>query len=196
MFPEKLSILSPLKKFLPLIMAGAGVILMVAGLTINYFKTNQTTSETLSDSTGVASSAGVIKAKTVKIDISGAVEKPGLYEMPNDSRVNDVLISAGGLAANADRMYVSKSINLAQRLTDGMKIFIPTQEESQNNNLGNLININSATAQELDALPGVGPATATKIITSRPYQSISDLIDRKVVSQSVYDKIKDAVAVY
>lgn len=177
-------------------MAGAGVILMVAGLTINYFKTNQTTSETLSDSTGVASSAGVIKAKTVKIDISGAVEKPGLYEMPNDSRVNDVLISAGGLAANADRMYVSKSINLAQRLTDGMKIFIPTQEESQNNNLGNLININSATAQELDALPGVGPATATKIITSRPYQSISDLIDRKVVSQSVYDKIKDAVAVY
>ena len=150
-----------------------------------------------------------MKGRTIFVDVSGAVEKPQVVEVPYDSRVKDVLIAAGGLTPKADRNYVSKSINLAQKVQDGTKIYVPAQGEmvsvsapqvsgnsGQLGIQGNLININEASESELDSLPGVGPVTAQKIISGRPYQEVSELVSKKIVNQSVFDKIRDKVAAY
>lgn len=143
----------------------------------------------------VASGAGEISARRIKVEASGAVEKPGVYDMPYDSRVKDVLISAGGLVSKADRNYISKNINLAQRVVDGGKIYFPFEGESGQKVVGSLININLATEAQLDSLPGIGLATASKIVAGRPYQSISELVSKKIISNSVFQKIKDKIAV-
>src|SRR3989344_3748650 len=65
----------------------------------------------------------------IVVDVAGAVEKPGLYRLPREARVNDALVAAGGFSADADRNWVEKYINLAQLLSDGIKLYIPTVSE-------------------------------------------------------------------
>lgn len=144
----------------------------------------------------------------ILVDVSGAVVNPGVYPLQNADRIQAALIAAGGLSANADREYVAKNLNLAAKLSDGAKIYIPftgehSSNSSNNSNLSNssntvsgLINLNSASSSQLDTLPGIGPATATKIINARPYQTMDELLTKKVVSQKVFDQIKDKVSVY
>ena len=62
--------------------------------------------------------------KTIFVDVAGAVERPGVYQLDSKARINDALIAAGGLSENADRVWVSKSINLASAVKDGAKIYI------------------------------------------------------------------------
>lgn len=141
---------------------------------------------------------------SLKIDVEGAVVSPGVSTLPSDARVQEALVAAGGLSSTADREVVAKTINLAAKLTDGEKIYIPKQGETVSTPISGevlgtqtgLVNINTASASELDALPGVGPATAQKIINSRPFSNINDLVAKKVVSQSVFTKIQDKIAVY
>lgn len=136
--------------------------------------------------------------ESVWIDISGSVMNPGVYQLPPDSRLKDALVKAGGLNSDADRDYVSKSLNLAKKLTDGEKIYIPKVGERVvlgSTAPSSTININTASVDELDKLPGIGAVTAEKIINSRPYSSIQELLDKKVVSSSVFEKIKDKIAV-
>lgn len=195
-----------LRRLMPAILAALGVTLVAAGITINYIKTKQNNILTGTTSENIATIAGEAKTKTIKIDIEGAVQKPGVVEVPYDSRIKDVLISAGGLTAKADRIYLSKSINLAQQVSDGMKIYIPfqgevtsqsvTQSISNTINQSALININDATASELDTLPGIGPVTAEKIISNRPYQKMEELVEKRIVSQSTFNKIKDKISLY
>lgn len=143
------------------------------------------------------------QASSMFIDLEGAVEKPGLYELPSDSRVNDLLIKAGGLAAEADRDWFQKNINLAQKLTDGIKIYIPFQGETDLGQVAGgktsptgLININTALASELDTLWGIGSARAQDIIKNRPYQAVEDLLTKKVIPSNVFEKNKDQITVY
>jgi competence protein ComEA len=143
-------------------------------------------------------------ADKITVDLAGAVLAPGVYELPGSARLTDLLIKAGGLAATADRVWVNTYLNLAQKLTDGQKIYIP--EKIQNSNLktqsdspkvkSNQININSASAAELDTLPGVGPARAQAIIANRPYGSIDELLSKAKIPASVFEKIKEQIAVY
>ncbi|MCL4353563.1 ComEA family DNA-binding protein [Patescibacteria group bacterium] len=140
------------------------------------------------------------------IDIEGAVLKPGVYSLNQDARLKEALIAAGGLSREADRIWIAKNLNLAMKLTDGTKVYIPSAGESASLGRGTetsgdllsrgLININSASAAELDKLPGVGPATARKIIDGRPYSSIDELIGKKIMSQKAFDKIKDRISVF
>ncbi len=152
-------------------------------------------------------------SKQITIDIEGAVHKPGVYTLPATSRIQDALIAAGGLAENADRKKVSQTVNLAAQLIDSAKLYIPpvgeqssasggvsdTSSGSSDSVLGaatKMININTASESELDALPGVGPVTAQKIIANRPYQGVQDMVSKKAVGASVFSKIKDQVSVY
>jgi len=208
-----------LPRLMPLGVAALGILLIGVGIFWEYFKTHQNPSSknssqklVVGEEGMVASVAGVknqVKGRTIFVDVSGAVEKPQVVEVPYDSRVKDVLIAAGGLTPKADRNYVSKSINLAQKVQDGTKIYVPAQGEmvsvsapqvsgnsGQLGIQGNLININEASESELDSLPGVGPVTAQKIISGRPYQEVSELVSKKIVNQSVFDKIRDKVAAY
>ncbi|MBM3205698.1 hypothetical protein FJZ41_02525 [Candidatus Shapirobacteria bacterium] len=136
------------------------------------------------------------------IHLSGAVEKPGVYEMPAESRLNDLLIRAGGLSAQADREWVSQNLNLAQKLTDGAKILIPKQGEAQtlfpnqSSSPQGKINLNRASLSQLESLWGIGAKRAQDIIDNRPYQTVEDLVTRKIIPQSVFEKIKDEIAVY
>lgn len=143
-------------------------------------------------------------ANLIYVDVEGAVVSPGVYKLNYGSIIQDALVSSKGLSADADRDYVSKNINLAGKLTDGAKIYIPaigeTPQEQETGQSGQeasgLININNATGELLDSLPGVGPVTSQKIIENRPYQTIDDLQNKKVVSAKVFSQIKDKITVY
>ncbi|PIS13982.1 hypothetical protein COT65_01300 [Candidatus Shapirobacteria bacterium CG09_land_8_20_14_0_10_47_13] len=137
---------------------------------------------------------------TILVDLRGAVQNPGVYELPEDSRINDLLIRAGGLAADADRVWLDKNINLAQKLTDGVKIYLPSLSEPlrspvQRDEVGK-ININTASAAQLDALWGIGEARAKVIIAGRPYQTVEELITKAKIPKNVFEKIKNEITVY
>lgn len=144
-------------------------------------------------------------------DIAGAVVNPGVYEASSDARLINALVLAGGLSASADREWVSRNLNLAKKISDGAKIYIPTKEESIKSTTStktitggevagvqsdNLININQASLVQLDKLPGIGPVTGQKIIDNRPYNDVNELLTRKVVGKKVYEQIKEKITTY
>ncbi|OGK17592.1 hypothetical protein A2774_04770 [Candidatus Roizmanbacteria bacterium RIFCSPHIGHO2_01_FULL_39_12c] len=151
----------------------------------------------------------------IYVDLAGAVEKAEVYEVSSGARLKDILIMAGGLSQDADREYFTRNFNLARVVSDQEKIYVPSIEEIQFNQfealqqsvstlnlpspeaLGvtSLININSSSMDELESLPGIGPVTAQKIIQGRPYQAIDDLINKKIVGKSVFEKIKELIQI-
>lgn len=191
-----------LKKYwLPLALFSVGMIFFIYGL-ISFFglASKSQTVTFKSDSTTVSSPKF---QDLIQVDIEGAVVMPGVYKLSSGAIVQDVLVSSGGLSVDADRNYVSKNINLAAKLYDGAKIYIPKTgdnatvvQSSGATGQQVLINVNTASVDALDALPGVGVATATKIIDNRPYAKPNDLLDKKVVSAKVFDQIKDRISVY
>lgn len=143
------------------------------------------------------------KIGEIVVDVSGAVLKPGVYILNPNSRVSNALIAAGGLSESADRDWVAKNINMALKLGDAAKIYIPRAGEEA---LGSItstgsfgigqININTASEEMLDSLPGIGPVTAQKIINARPYSSIEELLSKKVVGNKVFEQIKEKITAY
>lgn len=145
----------------------------------------------------------------IQVDIEGAVLKPGVYTLAEGSRILDALVLAGGLSEKADRDYITKNLNKAAKLVDGSKIFIPASGETSGSNsslpvqagkvagiTSGTVNINSASQSDLEALPGVGPVTAGKIISGRPYQSIDELKTKKILGSALFEKLKDLITVY
>ena len=161
----------------------------------------------------------VKKVQNIMVDVSGAVNKPGVYEFKFGSRINDAVKKAAGLSEEADKSYFSRNFNLSSYLFDQEKIHIPyiweitsgifTEEQRILNYLSpfvinseqqaltyydsNKININSASSKELEELPGIGQKTAQKIIENRPFSSIEDLLIKKILNQNVYENIKDQI---
>ncbi len=150
------------------------------------------------------------------VDISGAVEKPDLYEVSVGARLKDILILAGGLSVDADRNYFARNFNLARLINDQEKIYVPFSweiysgifrenqrtldytspqmiNEASLPETPDMVNVNTATLEELDRLPGIGKVTAEKIITNRPYSSIDDLLNRKIVNKNVFEQIKSMI---
>lgn len=193
--------------FIPLVLGVLGLIFLGYGL-IGYIGQKKDKPDILfeaaSDSVKIdmsLSPAGQNKQqKLIVVDIEGAVEKSGVYKLASDSRMQDALIAAGGLGRGADREIVAKSLNLASKLTDGMKIYVPFQgDKTVITNASVMaaeqvvININLASSQELDGLPGIGKTTADKIISNRPYEKIEALVEKKIVGQKVFEQIKDKI---
>lgn len=148
------------------------------------------------------SSSKVNEAK-IMVDIEGGVIRPGVYSLTASARVQDALIAASGLSNDADRSWVEKNLNLAAKLIDSQKIYVPKLGESKTSlsassqdTIANGININSASLQTLDSLPGVGPATAQRIISGRPYGAIEELLGKKIITEKVFGQIKDKITVY
>jgi competence protein ComEA len=150
-------------------------------------------------------SAKETQESKIKVDVSGAVKNPGVYDLEEGARVLDAIYSAGGFSDQVDNAWLAKSLNLAASVTDGQKIYINTLSDSSNTLGSNIagveskqgkVNINSASASELDTLSGVGEVTADKIISARPYQSVEELLTRKIVGKATYEKIKDQISVY
>jgi len=150
-------------------------------------------------------SAGEISE--VKIDVSGAVNNPGVFSLNKESRIEDAVKLAGGFSDQASKEYISKRLNLSQKISDGLKIYIPFEGEQANGQLtmdngqvagaatsiSGKIGINSAEQASLESLPGIGAVTAKKIIDNRPYATLEELLSKKAVSKSVYTKILELV---
>ncbi len=146
----------------------------------------------------------------LRVYVSGAVQSAGVYRLPPDSLVVDAIEQAGGGADNADLV----AINLAHPLTDGEQIYVPTLDEasappapisrggtiagsqiSDTGVPGGPVDLNTATQEELESLPGIGPAMAQRIIEGRPYQTIDDLLQVKGIGEAKLEKLRPHVIV-
>ena len=143
------------------------------------------------------------------IYICGAVENPGVYELPQGSRLYEAVELAGGMTKEADTAY----LNLAGELTDGEQIIVPTLEETaglqqgqsltypsqmQSSEAG-LVNINTASVQELTSLSGIGESRALAIIAYRDtigrFTSIEEIKNVTGIKEGLYEKIKDHITI-
>lgn len=195
------NILSSIEKFkLPIALSLLGIVLIIGGLFASSL--NKSASWRTKD---LPKESLVEAQKMISVDVSGAVKNPGVYKLQDGSRIEDSLKAAGGFAENVNQEYVSKYLNLAQKLSDGSKVYVPQEGEQTSGvqsqavagvNTQSKVNINTASQSEIEALPGIGPVTASKIISGRPYQQIEDLLNKKVVSKAVFEKIKDQLVLY
>ena len=182
-----------------------GILLVILGLVAVLFLSSRQTDQVEI----IPADAEQDKADVV-VDVSGAVQKPDLYILKSGARVNDALVAAGGLSAQADREWVAKSLNLARLLKDGEKIFIKAVGQAQNQpaisnitagidtGMENcLVNLNTATAAELDKLPGIGTVLSQRIIDYRAqngsFANKEDLLKIQGISKNLFDKIKDQI---
>lgn len=188
---------------IPFVLSVLGIVLVIGGVVTSGFFAKPKSSPNYPKQNLVNSPTASV-ASEFKVDISGAVLSPAVYDLPSDARVEDVVKIAGGFSPDANAEFISKSLNLSQKISDGMKIYIPFTGESITSAVSGgqvagassgIVNINTGSESELDSLPGVGSVTAQKIITGRPYSSIDDLKDKKIVSSSTFTKIKDQITV-
>lgn len=168
------------------------------------------------------SSTSTVAVEVVVVQAAGAVNQPGVYELEAGSRVDDLVRRAGGLSSRADRAR----INLAAALVDGERIWIPAKGEASVPEVvtggaspgggatgpvdgsgpgggpstpSGPVDLNAATAEELDVLPGVGPATAAAIIAHReqvgPFQSVEDLLEVRGIGEAKLEQLRPLVTV-
>lgn len=138
-------------------------------------------------------------ATTLVVDIQGAVARPGVYRLPSGARIGDAIGVAGGLLPEAD----PAGLNRAAPLRDGARIYAPVRGEappagSLGSDAERVLDLNRVTAQELTALPGIGPATADRIVRARekaPFRSVDELQTRGLVTARTLADIRDLVSV-
>jgi competence protein ComEA len=153
---------------------------------------------------------GTIEQTLLVVDVEGAVARPGLVRVPAGGRVGDAVRIAGGFAADADLAAAADALNLAQQVTDGLKVVVPAIGDARSTSgvglavadpaggAGTPIDLNRATESALDALPGVGPATIAKIVAARaesPFRSVDELRSRGIVGEATFAKLRDLVTV-
>ncbi|HUP83989.1 MAG TPA: ComEA family DNA-binding protein [Candidatus Limnocylindria bacterium] len=138
------------------------------------------------------------------VDVEGAVVSPGVHTVPVGGRVADAIAGAGGYSTEVDIAAAARALNLAALVTDGQKIHVPARGEvvtlpggatDAPGAPGGPIDINHASQEQLESLPGIGPVTAAKIIAERPFATIDELDSRDVVGPSVMEQIRDLITV-
>lgn len=187
--------------------------------------------KTLPGSSMLQSAQGAVtykaaQSKTVRVQVSGAVLEPGIYDVPASCRVEEAIAAAGGLTENAD----SERVNLVRKVRDGMHIRVPVQKaertsrtqrksaqaksglgesasgksgsvkagSGRNNSIMQSVRINSASASELQQLPGIGPALAQRIVETRSrwrFASVEDLLRVPGIGKAKLAKLRDYVEV-
>ncbi len=143
------------------------------------------------------------------VEIVGAVPNPGVYRLPPGSRVADLVRMAGGYGPRVDTARAEHELNLAAPIKDGEQIRVPSRDDTTalasasagaggGSSGGGLVDINAATQEELEELPGIGPATAEKIIAAReesPFSAVEELRSRGVLGEKTFEKLRALVTV-
>jgi len=139
--------------------------------------------------------------KLIRVHITGAVNVPGVYTLPENARVEDAIQAAGGLQDEADPQL----LNLAAALVDGQRIYIPvtqdvtltTDDRGLTIETSRLINLNTASFAELDSLPGIGEVKAQAILDYRQknglFTALEDLLKVDGISQSLFEKLEGLI---
>lgn len=199
---------------------------IITGLISNNDKEKPLAGSSLLQSAQGAVASKAAQAKTVRVQVSGAVLEPGIYDLPASCKVEEAIAAAGGMTENAD----SERVNLVRKVRDGMQIRVPvkkvartsrTQRKSaqaksglsesaskkygsakagsgRNNSMMQNVRINSASAGELQQLPGVGPALAQRIIETRSrgrFASVEDLLRVPGIGKAKLAKLRNYVEV-
>lgn len=200
---------------------------IITGLISNNDKEKPLAGSSLLQSAQGAVASKAAQAKTVRVQVSGAVLEPGIYDVPASCRVEEAIAAAGGLTENAD----SERVNLVRKVRDGMQIRVPVQKAARtsrtqrknaqataglgesasekygsakagsgkkNNNQMPRVRINSASASELQQLPGIGPALAQRIVETRSrgrFTSTEDLLRVPGIGKAKMAKLRDYVEV-
>jgi competence protein ComEA len=147
-----------------------------------------------SDNSGRESQMQKINSTSFLYEITGAVNKPGVYSsLPAEKTVIAAIEEAGGFRDDADLTYVHKYIRLSVPVQKEQKIFIPSLNEAI---ADNRLNLNSATRDELIDLNGVGEATADLLIQNRPFAVIEDIDNIKGLRKDIAEKIKSQAVVF
>jgi competence protein ComEA len=200
-----------------LLIAGAGVTVIVA-MAVAWLLFAPAGS-TPAPTPGVALTSGVAGASPptgqqasgeIVVDVEGAVVHPGVHALPAGARVADALAAAGGYSTKVDLAAASQLLNLARSLVDGEQIHVPAIGENAvaagsagpaasnaaaaggGGGTSGLVNLNTATPEELEALPGIGPVTVQKIVAARqehPFSSLDDAVTRGVIDRGQLEDI-------
>ena len=146
----------------------------------------------------------VMDQDLITVDVKGAVKTPGIYDLPVGSRINDAVQKAGGLTDNAD----SKSINLAQKISDEALVYVPTkgedtsqatQSNASNSKENKKVNLNKASLEELKQVKGLGAKRAQDIIdhrdTNGKFKSVDELKKVSGIGAKTIEKLKEYVTV-
>jgi competence protein ComEA len=162
-----------------------------------------------------APDAALVAGPGLVVDVAGAVLHPGVYHLAAGSRVADAIAAAGGFGPRVDAV-AAEALNLAAPLSDGSQVRVPSRDDraapgtaapaggsSADSGMGSSgaprpVDLNAATATELDSLPGIGPVTAGKIIASRqgqPFSTVDELRTRKLVGAATFAKLAGLVTV-
>lgn len=204
-------------------------VLLTGCIITSLISTNDKEKTLLGSSMQSAQSAVTSKAaqtKTVRVQVSGAVLEPGIYDVPASCRVEEAIAAAGGMTENAD----SERVNLVRKVRDGMQIRVPVKKAARTsstqrknaqaksglgesasgkygsakagsgkkNNQMPRVRINSASASELQQLPGIGPALAQRIVETRSrgrFTSAEDLLRVPGIGKAKLAKLRDYVEV-
>jgi competence protein ComEA len=145
-----------------------------------------------------------VQSKTIVVDIKGAVVRPGVYEITDTARVNDVVGMAGGFTKEADQTKV----NLAAKVHDEMMIYVPARGKTNVSSTdaplipssdSKKVHINTASEEEILQLSGIGPTKAAAIIAYReehgPFKKVEDLLNVTGIGEKTLEKIKEQIVV-
>lgn len=182
--------------------AGVALVVVLAGLAIGVFATAvmpRGSSTVIAPDEGPGDDAAVASTGAIYVHILGEVREPGLYELRDGDRAVDAVAAAGGFTDAAD----AGGVNLARFVSDGEQIVVPAVGAASVAAPGltgdGRVNLNTADAATLDTLPGVGPATAAKILAWRErngrFEAIEDLLDVGGIGEAKLDALRDLVTV-
>lgn len=201
---------------------GAAVLLAVVAVIVAWAQPTELTLAGIETGAAVGATeqatpdAPMVRAQALlAVDVGGAVGRPGVYRLPSGSRVADAIAAAGGYGPRVDVRAASDQLNLAAVVADGDRIRVPergdgsaavpdatsavaTSRTGPAATPARPVDLNRATATELEALPGIGPVTAAKIIAARttePFAAVDDLRSRGLVGPATFAKIQALVTV-
>jgi competence protein ComEA len=208
----------PTRASVPLtaIVAGAGAVVLAMVAFLLAFGSGNGELVVAGGETVPVESGGIAVAASgsseLVVEIVGAVRRPGVYRLGPGSRIGDLVGAAGGYNAQVDVDRASRDLNLAALLADGDQVRVPSRGDAVTavppgatgdvppaGGPSDLIDINIATSAELEELPGIGPATAAKIIAAReeqPFASVDELRSRGVLGEKTFEKVRPLVVVH